>query len=58
MLDIRDNPSNKHGQIDSKPYGGGEGMLMMAEPLKKTLDNISQSNRGKSYLFITAREII
>ena len=44
---IRDNPSNKHGQIDSKPYGGGEGMLMMAEPLKKTLDNISQSNRGK-----------
>ena len=33
--DIRENAINKHGQIDGKPYGGGEGMLMMAQPLKK-----------------------
>ena len=25
--DIRENAINKHGQIDGKPYGGGEGML-------------------------------
>ena len=37
IQDIRDYPVNKHGQIDSKPYGGGEGMIMMAEPLKRSL---------------------
>ena len=36
-LDIRKHAVNKHGQIDSKPYGGGEGMVMMAEPLKKSI---------------------
>ena len=30
-------PTNKHNNIDSKPYGGGEGMVMMAEPIVKTL---------------------
>ena len=36
-FDIRKNSINKHNQIDSKPYGGGEGMVIMAEPLVKTL---------------------
>ena len=44
--DIRENAINKHGQIDGKPYGGGEGMLMMAQPLKDTLSKISSKDRG------------
>ena len=44
--DIRENAINKHGQIDGKPYGGGEGMLMMAQPLKETLLKISSKDRG------------
>ena len=44
--DIRENAINKHGQIDGKPYGGGEGMLMMAQPLKETLSKISSIDRG------------
>ena len=44
--DIRENAINKHGQIDGKPYGGGEGMLMMAQPLKETLSKISSKDRG------------
>ena len=47
LQDIRDYPVNKHGQIDSKPYGGGEGMVMMAEPLKKSLNNIPKEKLGK-----------
>ena len=39
-FDIRKNSINKHNQIDSKPYGGGEGMVMMAEPIVKTLSEI------------------
>ena len=46
LSDIRKNAINKHNQVDSKPYGGGEGMVMMAEPLIKTIKNINTSKRG------------
>ncbi len=46
-FDIRKNSVNKHNQVDSKPYGGGEGMLMMAEPLSRTLNEINSKDRGK-----------
>ena len=46
-FDIRKNSINKHNQIDSKPYGGGEGMVIMAEPLVKTLLDIKKTKRGK-----------
>ena len=47
ILNIRKNSINKHKHIDSKPYGGGEGMVLMAEPLAKTLKEIPKKNRGK-----------
>ena len=40
-FDIRKNSINKHNQVDSKPYGGGEGMVMMAEPIINTLKEIN-----------------
>ena len=46
-FDIRKNSVNKHGQVDSRPYGGGEGMVMMAEPIIKTLKEINNKNTGK-----------
>ena len=46
-LDIRKNASNKHNHVDSKPYGGGEGMVMSAEPIVKTLKQIDQKKLGK-----------
>ena len=32
-VNIRDFAVNKHGQVDDAPYGGGAGMVMMAEPV-------------------------
>ena len=46
-FDIRENSVNKHNHVDSKPYGGGEGMVMMAEPLTKTLSSIKKRQLGK-----------
>jgi len=46
LLDIRKNSINKYNQIDSKPYGGGEGMVFMAAPLIKTIKEISKKKRG------------
>ena len=44
--DIRNHAVNKHGQIDAKPYGGGEGMVMMPEPLKNSILEIPKSELG------------
>jgi len=47
LHDIRKHAVNKHGQIDGKPYGGGEGMLMMPQPLKKSFEDIPKNKIGK-----------
>lgn len=37
---IRDYTLNKQKQVDDYPYGGGWGLVMMAQPLKSCLDHI------------------
>lgn len=37
---IRDFACNKHNKVDDAPYGGGNGMIMMAEPIAKCFENI------------------
>ncbi len=34
----RDYSKNKHRRVDDRPYGGGPGMVMMAEPLCDAID--------------------
>jgi len=38
--DLRDVTRDKHKTVDDKPYGGGPGMVMMIEPIYKTLKKI------------------
>lgn len=35
VIDIRDYSCNKHNRVDDYPYGGGAGMVMEAEPVRK-----------------------
>lgn len=37
---IRDFAFDKHKRVDDTPYGGGKGMVMMAEPIFKCFENI------------------
>jgi tRNA (guanine37-N1)-methyltransferase len=37
----RDFADNAYRRVDDRPYGGGPGMVMMAEPLARTLEAIS-----------------
>lgn len=41
--DPRKLAGNKWGKVDDRPYAGGPGMVMMAEPLLRTLEKISKS---------------
>jgi tRNA (guanine37-N1)-methyltransferase len=46
IFDLRKNAINSYGQVDDKPYGGGEGMVLMAEPLERTINSISNIQKG------------
>jgi len=38
----RDFTQDKHHKVDDRPFGGGPGMLMMAEPLDKAIKSIKK----------------
>ena len=40
IINLRDYSDKKYKKVDDNPYGGGAGMVMMAEPLFKAIDNI------------------
>lgn len=42
----RDDADNRHGSIDDRPYGGGPGMVMQAEPLRRTLARARAARGG------------
>ena len=45
---IRDFATDKHHQVDDKPYGGGAGMLMKADVLVAAIEGVvSQGQKGK-----------
>ena len=44
---IRDYTENKQMQVDDYPYGGGWGLVMMAQPLKSCLDDIMSKAGGR-----------
>jgi len=46
LINLRDFSMNDYGQIDDKPYGGGEGMVLMIEPLSKALESMTKDIRG------------
>ena len=39
IIDIRDFAEGDYRQIDDAPFGGGSGMVLMAEPLMKAIDS-------------------
>jgi len=43
-IQLRDFAVNRYGQVDDTPYGGGHGMVLMLEPLKKALDSIPEKS--------------
>ena len=45
-VQIRDFAFNKHRQVDDYPYGGGQGMVMQAEPIFKAYESVTE---GLSY---------
>src|SRR3954464_13757599 len=45
----RDHATDNHRTVDDRPYGGGPGMVMMGQPLAKTLAAARQAQRQDGY---------
>ena len=43
----RDFTKDNYRTVDDRPYGGGPGMVMLAEPLEKALDAVREAGGGK-----------
>jgi len=49
---LRDFTQGKHKRVDDKAYGGGPGMVMMAEPITKAIEKISKNGKKKKPLIV------
>ena len=47
---LRDFADNKHNRVDDNPFGGGMGMLLMAEPIARCLDDLIRQLGKKPHI--------
>lgn len=47
---LRDYTYDKHNRVDDAPYGGGMGMLLMAEPIADCFEHVCQQVGARPYL--------
>lgn len=64
IINLREFGLGKHKQVDDKPYGGGEGMVLMIEPIASALSEIKPkpytillSASGRKYNQKTAKSL-
>jgi tRNA (guanine37-N1)-methyltransferase len=43
----RDFTADRYRTVDDRPYGGGPGMVMLAEPIERTLDAVKTAGGGR-----------
>ncbi len=51
IINLRDFTNDKHNTVDEKPYGGGAGMVLMAEPVIKAVNHIKKIKKTKIVVF-------
>ena len=51
---LRDTAGNKWGKVDERPYGGGPGMVLRAEPVIKAVQQITKNKSQKTKVLDTA----
>ena len=54
ILNPRDRSEDRHHIVDDRPYGGGPGMVMMLEPLVKTLRELETERGGAGRIIMLA----
>ncbi len=50
LINIRDFAEDKHKKVDDRPFGGGPGMVLMAEPVCKAIRSLKKKESYVVYL--------
>ncbi|MFA4854089.1 MAG: tRNA (guanosine(37)-N1)-methyltransferase TrmD [Candidatus Omnitrophota bacterium] len=50
--DLRDYSLDKHRKVDDRPFGGGSGMLIQAQPIFAVVEKIKKKIRGKAKVIL------
>lgn len=50
IINFRDFASNKHKQVDDVPFGGGDGMVLMCQPIFDAIKSIKTDNSKIIYM--------
>jgi len=54
VWDLRDFATDKHRSTDDEAYGGGPGMVMLAEPVLRCVDEIAAEGGGAPHIVMTS----
>lgn len=52
LVNLRDFSKDKHKKVDAPPYGGGPGMVIMAEPVFDAVEHLRKNGREDSFLVL------
>jgi tRNA (guanine37-N1)-methyltransferase len=52
LVNLRDYSKDKHKKVDDAPYGGGPGMVIMAEPVFEAVEKLRAEGREESFLVL------
>ncbi len=64
VVDFRKFSTDKHNKVDDTVYGGGQGMLLMVEPIDKAIQSVPKSHvillspQGKKFTQKKAKELL
>jgi len=50
LIDIREFSDNRYRRVDDRPYGGGPGMVLMAQPVVQAVRSVKTGNAHVVYL--------
>jgi tRNA (guanine37-N1)-methyltransferase len=52
LFDIRNWAEGKHKQVDDRPFGGGPGMVLMAQPVVAAVEAVAASGTPEGHLIL------
>ncbi len=58
VYDLRDYSRDKHKKVDDRPFGGGAGMVMMAQPLFDAVEEIKKKSNARVILLSAYGKIL
>jgi tRNA (guanine37-N1)-methyltransferase len=53
LINLREHTTYKHGQVDDYQFGGGAGLVMMAEPLVNAIESLQKNTDYDEVIFLS-----